>query len=313
MKKENCYLKKLDLVWDEKENEYILSQKRTCYNGIYPFKIFPNIFADKEFRCVEFEPITIFYGGNGSGKTTLLNIIAEGTGVNRHSAFNGSAFFADYVRMCKFQVSEIPRTSHILTSDDVSDYILNIRCINDGIETRKSELLEEYLDRKYSKNTIRSLSQYDDWKNSYDAKSKSQSAFVRERLMRNVDMFSNGETAIKYYVERINENSLYLIDEPENSLSPKLQLELMKYIYASYRYYNCQFVISTHSPFLLSLQDAKIIDLDAFPAATRKWTELENVQMYYKFFKEHETELTASQLTTKQKTTRIYCKGESDE
>jgi len=293
MKKEQCYLKKLDLVWDEPEYEYILNQRRTCYNGIYPFKIFPEIFPDKELRCVEFEPITIFYGGNGSGKTTLLNVIAEGTGVNRHSAFNGSAFFADYVSMCKFHISEIPKTSHILTSDDVSDYLLNIRCLNDGIDTRKNELFEEYLDRKYSTTRLKSLADYDDWHESHMAKSKSQSAFVKERLMRNVDMFSNGETAMKYYVERINENSLYLIDEPENSLSPKLQLELMEYIYASYRYYNCQFIISTHSPFLLSLQDAKIIDLDTYPATQKKWTELDNVQAYYNFFKQHEAELQA--------------------
>lgn len=285
MKKQDCYIKKIELVSDDAETGFMLLQKRTCYNGIYPFKIFP----DKELKEVEFDPITIFYGGNGSGKTTLLNIIAEGTGVNRHSAFNGSAFFADYVKRCKFHMKEIPKTSHILTSDDVSDYLLNLRCLNDGIETRKNELFEEYLDRKYRSNRLKSLEEYDDWKESHDAKSKSQSAFVKERLMRNVDMYSNGETAMRYYVERITENSLYLIDEPENSLSPKLQMELMEYIQASSQYYNCQFIISTHSPFLLSLNGAKIVDLDSFPVVTKKWTELENVQSYYNFFKKHKS------------------------
>ena len=36
------YLKSLRLVPDEAETTFILHQKRTCYNGIYPFKIFPN-------------------------------------------------------------------------------------------------------------------------------------------------------------------------------------------------------------------------------------------------------------------------------
>lgn len=289
-----CYLKRIKLIENKPDYEYVLGQHRTCYNGIYPFNFFPDIFEDKEKRIIEFAPITIFYGDNGSGKTTLLNVIAEKAGVIRHSAFNSSAFFDDYVAGCEIECSHIPKTSQIITSDDVSDYLLNIRYLNDGIETRKNELFAEYLDRKYSDHKLRSLSEYDDWKETHDAKSKSQSTFVKERLMRNVDMHSNGETAMKYYVERINENALYLIDEPENSLSPKLQLELREYIIASSRYYNCQFVISTHSPFFLSLPNAKIIDLDEYPARERKWTELKNIRIYYDFFKENATKIESS-------------------
>lgn len=117
-----------------------------------------------------------------------------------------------------------------------------------------------------------------------------QSEFVNNRLMRNVNVQSNGETAMRYYVERINENALYLIDEPENSLSVQLQLELQEYIYSSARYYGCQFVISTHSPFFLSIPKAKIYDLDSFPVQTRNWTELENVRTYYQFLKDHQKE-----------------------
>ena len=44
---------------------------KMIYNGIYPFKIFPQ----KRLEKLSFEPITILYGGNGSGKSTLLNMI----------------------------------------------------------------------------------------------------------------------------------------------------------------------------------------------------------------------------------------------
>ena len=57
------YLRSIDLVSDAAEINFIKNQKRTVYNTIYPFKIFP----DKELRTVEFEPVTIFYGGNGCG------------------------------------------------------------------------------------------------------------------------------------------------------------------------------------------------------------------------------------------------------
>ena len=133
------YLRKITLASFGQEDDFIRSQRRTCYNGIYPFKIFP----DKEMTSVSFAPITIFYGGNGSGKTTLLNIIAEKTGVLRHSPFSGGAFFADYVAMCRLDGAPTPHHSQILTSDDVSDYLLTIRSLNNGIDTRRNELLED--------------------------------------------------------------------------------------------------------------------------------------------------------------------------
>ena len=259
---------------------------RTCYNGIYPFKIFP----DKGLERVDFAPITIFYGGNGSGKTTLLNILAELTGVTRHSAFSGSAFFKEYTRRCQLDAKAIPESSQILTSDDVTDYLLNIRYLNDGIDVRRNELFDEYLDRKYSSHQLKSMADYDDWKESMEAKKSTQSQFVKNRLMRNVDMQSNGETAMRYYTERIDRDALYLIDEPENSLSATRQKELAEYIYQSARFFGCQFVISTHSPFFLAMPGARVYNLDLYPARECKWTELENVRAYYDFFKEHEDE-----------------------
>ena len=83
--------------------------------------------------------------------------------------------------------------------------------------------------------------------------------------MGNVRTYSNGESAYKYFVEQVEEDGLYLLDEPENSLSPKRQLELKQYIEDSARFFNCQFILSTHSPFLLSMRGAKIYDLDADP------------------------------------------------
>ena len=250
------------------------------------YKIFPQ----KGLSEIDFAPITIFYGGNGSGKTTLLNIIAEKTNVLRHSAFSGSAFFANYVSDCEIEGKTLPENSQILTSDDVFDYLLNIRYLNDGIDVRREELFEDYLSRKYADHQLKSMADYAEWKESYDAKSKSQSKFVKERLMRNVDMFSNGESAMRYFVDHITENALYLLDEPENSLSIALQQELCKYIVDSARHFGCQFIMSTHSPILLSIKDALIYDLDSDPVKTSDWTELENVRRYFDFFEEHRNE-----------------------
>ena len=56
------------------------------------------------------------------------------------------------------------------------------------------------------------------------------------------------------------------------------------------RFFGCQFVIATHSPFLLSMREAKIYDLDEDVVDVKRWTELKNVRAYYEFFKKHEDE-----------------------
>ena len=82
-------------------------------------------------------------------------------------------------------------------------------------------------------------------------------------------------------------DALYLLDEPENSLSAKLQRELAEFIQQSARFYGCQFVISTHSPFLLAMNGVKIYDLDASPVQVRRWSELENIRTYFELFDAH--------------------------
>lgn len=111
--------------------------------------------------------------------------------------------------------------------------------------------------------------------------------------MDNIREYSNGESAFLYFSEKITENALFLLDEPENSLSPAKQQELVRFLEDAVRFFGCQFVISTHSPFLLSMKGARIYDLDEDPVDVKKWTQLENVRAYYQFFKEHEDEFTA--------------------
>lgn len=287
------YLNRLTLVSDDAETDFLMhGLKRTCYNNIYPYNLFPA----KGLTHVDLAPITIFYGGNGSGKTTLLNILAEKARVQRHAAFNGSAFFAQYVENCALSGGEVSSHSQILTSDDVFDYVLNIRHLNDGIDGMRDALLQDYTQRKYASHRFSGMAEYDDWKESFDAKRRTQSQFVRRRLMPNVDMASNGESAMRYFVQHITEQALYLLDEPENSLSVERQQELCEYIRTSARHYGCQFVIATHSPILLAIPDARIYDLDACPVVTKPWTELENVRRYFDFFEAHRQEFLAQSL-----------------
>ena len=103
-------------------------------------------------------------------------------------------------------------------------------------------------------------------------------------------MHSNGENAMLYFVDNITEDAVYLLDEPENSLSIEYQLRLKEFLEDSARHFGCQLIITTHSPVLLSMKGAKIYDLDEFPVKVKGWTELENVRKYFDFFEEHREE-----------------------
>ena len=287
------YLQSFQMPTKEAEETYFfdptnMKVKRTAYTTKYPF----GLFRYRELPEFYFNDITIFCGNNGSGKSSILNVIAEKLELERTTPFNRSDFFEDYVDLCDYQLDRaIPSESKIITSDGVFEKVLDIRRINDGIDSRRADLIEEYIKENSpnaAPNHLQGLDDYDRWKHVHDMRSKNrtQSRFLKENLMRNIQERSNGESALSYFVDAIQENALYLLDEPENSLSPQNQLQLKYFIEDSVRNFGCQFVISTHSPFLLSLRGAHIYDIDETPPAIKKWTELDCVKVYHDFFVE---------------------------
>ena len=269
---------------DDRETDYLMGEKRTCFSSFYPFKIL----SRRRFERIDFEPVTILYGGNGTGKSTALHVIAEKAGLEREAPYNRTSFFEAYVSMCRMETRQnIPSGSCIITSDDVFDHMLSVRELNEGIDRRREDVFEEYWENKHACFQLNSMEDYDQLKKIVRARKRTQSRYVKEELGMNVRTFSNGESAFRYFTNKITEDRLYLLDEPENSLSPERQMELCQFISDSARFMGCQFVISTHSPFLLAMKGAKIYDLDSDPVDVKRWTELKNVRTYYEFFRRH--------------------------
>ncbi|MFR3970803.1 MAG: hypothetical protein ACLTYY_03900 [Faecalibacterium prausnitzii] len=181
-------------------------------------------------RCPRwiFLRITILYGGNGSSETTLLNVMADALRLYRRAEYNRTPFLT-IMRACvkPRTMRPIPTGSMILTSDDVFDYMLDLRALNDGVDMRREQMFADYNDLRREKFQMHGMKDYDRLKQVSAARRYSQSQMAPHAA--NVRTRSNGESALAVFSERIREDALYLLDEPENSLSPERQLELARF------------------------------------------------------------------------------------
>ena len=276
-----------------------------CHSGnLYPFGLFPERSRGMRELVLEFNsPITILYGGNGSGKTTILNLIAESIKAMRHSAFNKSGLFYDYLNSCNTETGEQCRKMMIITSDDVFDYLQRQRRKFEAFNEQRSRFSDEMSRRRavYKKEAELGKGVSVD----FDDPESIESFHKRCAIMKNTNSMlivkkmgidqkgqSNGETAIDFFTDQITPGGLYLLDEPENSLSPKMQLALMDFISMMADEFDCQFIIASHSPFFIGMNYASVYNLDADIIDICDWTELESIQVYRDFFRRLEHTLS---------------------
>ncbi len=256
------------------------------------------LFAGKGLEEVWFRRVTILYGGNGSGKSTLLNLIAGKLELNRIAPGNTGEMFDLYTQHCRYTLGEddegfplrIPSGSRIITSDDVFDYMLTLRTNNLDIAENKLDARQDWSELRYGRTVkLQGMEDYEALRAQVLARRKSVSRreFIRRTAGQEAITRSNGETALAYFEDKLKPDTLYCLDEPENSLSPKLQLQLVELLDELSRLCGCQFIIATHSPFLLALPGARIYDLDTMPVEPREWWQLENTRTYFDFFNKH--------------------------
>lgn len=294
----------------ENDNLYYDDPKGSFFDEhTYPF----HLTSEMSLWRLDFEPITILYGGNGSGKSTIINVISEKLGAERRSMFNTSPYFDEYVRRCQYKASpdvlgdtvssrrrkpeadDISKMTTVLTSDDIFHSMQELRHDNDRKLQKSRFLMDEYvcpedlpthlnLETGYNVEKFKQGVEIRKARNS----SRNRGSTFNKLLLNTVGKmergFSNGETALMKLSELLEKPGLYLLDEPENSMSCEFQIKLASIIQYLARYGKCQFLISTHSPFILSMEGAKIYNLDHNPVDICKWWELENMKHYFKLF-----------------------------
>jgi predicted ATPase len=72
---------------------------------------------------------------------------------------------------------------------------------------------------------------------------------------------SHGESFLNLFAHRFGRRGLYLLDEPEAALSPQSCLAALSRM-AELENEGCQLIVATHSPILLALPDAAILQIE---------------------------------------------------
>lgn len=259
-----------------------LSDKRLSNPNIYPY----NVFANKNEKYLIFDKITIFYGNNACGKSSLLNIIANKlqlVGKEDIVIDFGEPYFKRFIDECIYGLGEneigemqngIPGNSRYIKSEDIMYEIKKIQ--QDAI--LREGYIYEHAKKGYNKEQLKALKRSPKMQRNI------------ERIKFAQEKYSNGETSLQLFDDWLQTDSLYLLDEPEVSLSPQNQVLLAEKINFGARFLNNQYIIATHSPFMLGTLNAKIYNLDSREFDVCRWSELENVRYFYNFFKRHETE-----------------------
>lgn len=286
----------------------IFSESRHYGNGFYLKNTYPfGLMSGIGLHSLDFEPITILYGGNGSGKSTALNIISNKLQIPRTAPYNTTKLMSNYLQLCDYEsniswaeeeIENIAQVSKMITSDDIFKYMLEKRRQAEKKIFKSQALISQFMavrhpehSQDYKKpteinfETGEGVNEYAD----YNKMRKLSATKYLEQKLGVEQGFSNGETALMYLFEQIAERGLYILDEPENSMSCEYQMKLAEYL-SLVAMGDSQLIIATHSPFLLSIPNAKIYNLDAAPATLSKWNELENMKHYFNLFEKHRDE-----------------------
>lgn len=99
---------------------------------------------------------------------------------------------------------------------------------------------------------------------------------------------SRGQYHMAYFKNRYKIEGLYFLDEPENALSPRRQIELLGLLKEMGAAGHAQFIIASHSPILLALPGAVLYSFDQSPIKPISYEESDYYQIYRNFLNHRE-------------------------
>lgn len=212
--------------------------------NFYPFSL--EIFQNT--ASVQFNrAITLFVGENGTGKSTLLRALAIRCGIHIwQEEFN-------------LRVNENPH------ENDLYKHI--------SVEWDQSPVPGSFFGSQIFTHFARNL---EEWA-------------INDRHMfhyfggKSLVTQSHGQSLMSYFKSRYTLKGLYFLDEPETALSPSSLIDLLNLLIRINQQGHAQFIIATHSPFLLACPDAEIFTFDRTTIEPIAYKETQYYQIYKNF------------------------------
>ncbi len=218
----------------------------TCEHP-FPF----NVPAVKFAKNIEFSnPVTFIIGENGCGKSTLLESLAcrlylphmDGYGYTK-KCFDSAKMIIPFLEL-EWEINRT--TGFFFRAEDFGDLLNSVQRSSDTIHRQLSDLEGEI-----PKDIL------DDMKDSANY----QLHKIRQNFGQDLNTFSHGEAYLHIMERFINQRGIYLLDEPEASLSPAKQLAFIYFIQEHLQRFDSQFIIATHSPILMNYPNATIYEV----------------------------------------------------
>ncbi len=224
----------------------IIHNSRFPAEGCYPFDL--EIFHKTE-ELLFTNPLTFFIGENGTGKSTLLKAVAKKCAIHiwrDEEGYQRRVFYQNPYAEELYKFIEVEWLTGAVPGSYFDSEIFRYlaECIDAW--AKPSPSLFEY--------------------------------FGGDSLLSR----SHGQRHIQYFESTYQRKGLYFLDEPENALSPKKQIELLRILRETSGTGLAQFIIVTHSPILLSYPEATIYNFDTPTITATRYEETD----YYKIYKD---------------------------
>jgi predicted ATPase len=216
-------------------------------DGMYPF----NLAIFRVTKSIVFSgPVSFFIGENGSGKSTLLRAIAMKCGIHIWEGLERTrAHYNPHEREMHKYIDAEWSAGPVPGSFFASEIFRNFAVNLDEWASMSPSTLEYFGGRS---------------------------------LMEQ----SHGQCHMSFFKSRFKLRGLYLLDEPENALSPARQLELLNLLREMGTDGHAQFIIATHSPILLAFPGAEIFSFDHAPIDTIGYEDTDHFRIYRDFMRD---------------------------
>ena len=230
---------------------------------------------------IEFQsPVTFFVGENGSGKSTLLEALAIATNlpaVASAAPRDDETLAAQRKLATAIKLAWTRRTHRgfFLRAEDFFGFARSLAQSRDELRARVAEIEVDYRDRSAH---ARGLAM---------GPAQSSLSEIEKRYGEDLDANSHGQAFFQLFRSRFVPGGLYLLDEPETPLSPLSQIALLAMLKDMVDQ-EAQFIIATHSPILLALPGARILDFDSQPVRWASYEDLEHVKLTREFLADPE-------------------------